>query len=138
MADQPLEEMTRGDDRTIEIVAAWPNAIPALGIAEGDPFPLDGKLLYFTAKFDRDQPDSAAVFQKNSTDNADDFDLRGDDNEIVWLDVNHADTENMTEKATLKCDLQATDLATSKVNTVWSGTLPIVLDTTQTSGIPDA
>jgi len=104
-------------------------------VTAGDPFPLDGKLLYVTAKLEVDAPDSAAVFQKNTEDDPGDFEISGDNNEIVVVNIDHEDTEGMTEGATLEMDLQTTDLSTEKVNTVWRGKLPVSTDVTHTSGI---
>lgn len=54
-----------GDDRTATIVATWPDAIPAEGIAKGDPYDLSTALeIWFTAKASVNDPDESAIFVK--------------------------------------------------------------------------
>lgn len=60
------EPIKRGDGRTFVLVATYPFSIPGEDIQEGDPFPLNGKTVWFTAKRHFDDDDSEAVIAKKT------------------------------------------------------------------------
>src|SRR5215217_6370836 len=61
-----LDPIYRGDDATLKVTASFPQDIPDQGILAGDPYPLTGKEVYFTAKRKIVQTDAEAQFQKST------------------------------------------------------------------------
>ncbi len=118
------EGMTRGDTRKIRIIATWPVAVPEAGIAAGDPFPLEGLTLRFTAR--RKIKDETPQFAKS---NGAGITATGNVAEILILP---ADTVSLMIKETvnLVCDLEVTTAA-GEVWTIWSGELPVRPDVTR-------
>jgi hypothetical protein len=123
---ETLAPIYRGDDRTIKITATYPEAIPDQDIEAGDPYPLGGLTLYFTAKFTAASVDEDALFQKTSTDG---ITVRASPNDhIADVEITAEDTEMMEEGSTLICDVQAMGAQTW---TIWKGYLPVYEDVTR-------
>jgi hypothetical protein len=111
----PVLTQDLGDDRTYTLPLKTP---------EGVAYSAAGKVLIFTAKFSKNDLDSAAAFQK-----AIGAGLTASGTNVI-LDVLRADTINLTERS-LYCDVQAQDEGTQKVITVWKGVLKLTRDVTR-------
>jgi hypothetical protein len=122
-----LDPIHRGDDRTIKVTATYPEAIPEQDIEAGDPYPLDGVPLYFTAKYKTTDEDVDAVFQKTSTAGAI-VARAAPDNHICDIEIAAEDTEGMEKGKDLICDVQVMGTQTW---TIWKGILPIFDDVTR-------
>jgi hypothetical protein len=121
-----LDPIYRGDDRAITVTATYPEAIPEQDIEAGDPYPLDGVTLYFTAKYTTKFSDEEAVFQKTSEDG---ITVRAAPNDhIADIQIAAEDTEGMAKGKTLVCDVQAMGTQTW---TIWKGLLPVYEDVTR-------
>ena len=120
--------MTRGDSRTLRVMATWPEDVPEAGATEGDPFPLSGKLLIFTAKTSTRLPDDDATFQKRS-DGASPGIVVGSPTNTAAIEIETADTDSLEQAKTLVCDLQVID--GTDIWTVASGTLRVNVDVTR-------
>jgi hypothetical protein len=105
-----------GDDRTYTLPLTTPGT--------GAPFSSTGQILVFSAKFNKDDLDPDSAFQK-----ALGAGLTASGTNVL-LDVLRDDTINLTAR-TLYCDVQAQDVATQKVKTVWKGVLKLSRDITR-------
>lgn len=127
MADEYTDfnlEMDRGDGRTITITATYPEAIPAEGIAVGDPLPLGGKAVYFTAKASLVQDDdSGALFKKTTSDG---ITVRADPNDhICDIVLQEPDTEGVRVTKEFYCDCRVLDATVGSPWTVAKGMLKV-------------
>jgi hypothetical protein len=130
MAD--LDPIDSGDDRLVVITATWPEGIALLGVDAGDPYDLDGKTIWFTAKRNKSDSDASAVFQKTSEAGGG-IEIDGGESNVAYVSIDSADTAEV-ESTTLYCDVQVKNEA-GKVFTVWKGLLPIESDVTQSTTI---
>lgn len=106
MAQEPFEidEITRGDGRTLTITATYPEAIPGQNIAAGNPYPLTGKTIWFTAKRRISDADADAVISKKT--GAGIEVLAGQTNK-ARITINATDTDDLPDQTvTLACDVQ--------------------------------
>jgi hypothetical protein len=126
MAD--LDAIDSGDDRTVTITATWPETVVSLGVDQGDPYDLDGKTIWFTAKRNKSDSDASAVFQKKTGDG---IEIDSTDSNIAYVSIDSADTADV-ESSGLYCDVQVKNEA-GKVFTVWKGLLPVESDVTQST-----
>jgi hypothetical protein len=124
-----LEEMKSGDSRELEIEAAWPEDVPSAGAEAGDPYPLEGKTVWFTAKKSRASPDAEALIQKTTEDG---IDVDPIDTNKAYVTIDSADTEGISTSDGLYCDVQVKNEA-GNIFTVWEGRLPISVDVTQST-----
>jgi hypothetical protein len=122
-------ESDMGDDRELEVTATWPEAVPALGVEEGDPFPLDtATKVWFTGKRKKSDDDADAVFQKTFPGGG----ITATDN-VGLVTLDKEDTEGLKvygDEVTLECDMQVLT-PTSKVWTVAKGQWTFLRDVTQ-------
>jgi hypothetical protein len=130
MAD--LDAIKSGDDRVVQITTTWPHDVPSAGAEAGDPYPLDGKTIWFTAKRNMTDLDVDAVFQK-TTETGGGIEVDATDTNIAYVTIDSSDTANI-ESSGLYCDLQVKNEA-GKVFTVWDGLLPVLADVTQSTTI---
>jgi hypothetical protein len=93
----------RGDTRTFTATATYPPGHPQAG----QPYPLTGKILYFTAKRSMDEPDSAAFFMKQVDDGIQV--LAPPNDHKARITVNGSDTARLTGERVFVCDLQVID-----------------------------
>lgn len=119
-------EMTRGDDRILKLTATWPEALPP-SIAQGDPYDLSGKALWFTAKLRKTDADANAVFQKTHLSG---ISVNPQKSNEARIEIKGSDTASLTKDAVLECDAQVKD--GEKVFTVASGKLRVKTDVTRT------
>lgn len=113
-----LGDMFRGNRRTFTIVPIDPNTNELFLIPE-----FAG--LIFTAKKNRSDPDSKAVFQKVNGQGIE-VDSAGN----VLIDVVSEDTNAINTISSLFCDLQCDDSAVGPI-TLWSGLLLIDIPVTR-------
>lgn len=103
--EQTTIAIARGDGRIIEVTATYPIDIPLQGITAGDPYPLDDKTVYFTA---RNKYNEAAtitpVIAKTSGSGI--TALAAPNNHIANITITSDDTEDLTQKK-LFWDLRA-------------------------------
>jgi hypothetical protein len=125
------ETMKRGNDRTLRITAYYPEDVPEVDALEGDPMPLTGRALWFTAKIEKDDPDPG-VFQK--TDIAGITPRDAPANNVADVEIARADTLSLTEDATLYCDVQVRT-ADNKIHTIAEGTLTVEYQITQAGSL---
>jgi hypothetical protein len=115
----PEDPITRGDDATLTVT---------IRDTEGDPYPLAGKTLWFTAKKKLSDPDEVAVISKTTGEG---IELLGGTGQAV-VRIDAADTANLPNKdTTLHCDVQMLD--GGKVWTVVKDTLIVEPDVTRRS-----
>jgi hypothetical protein len=124
--------MTRGDDRVATVTAAFPEAIPAQDVAAGDPYPLVGKTVWFTAKRRASDADADAVFQKKTGGGG--ITVRpSPDEHVAEVEIDAADTAGVSSSGeTLFCDVQ-TKNEDGKVWTVARGHLEVSSDLTRST-----
>jgi hypothetical protein len=118
------------NDRTAKFTATYPVAVPELGVAAGDPYPVETGALevWFTAKRLRSDADADAVIQKTLTDG----DVTVDGN-IVYVKVNREDLDALrpiTADVALFCDVQVKG-RTGDVWTVAEGKWKFTVSVTQ-------
>jgi hypothetical protein len=128
-----LEAMKSGDSRELEIETAWPEDVPSADAEAGDPYPLEGKTVWFTAKKSRASPDADALIQKTSEAGGG-IEVDPTDTNIAYVTIDSADTEGISTSDGLYCDVQVKNEA-DKVFTVWEGRLPIDVDVTQSTSL---
>ena len=118
-----------GDDRTARITTTFPVAVPEIGAAQGDPYPLDTALeIWFTGKKLKSDPDENAIISKTLSDG----DISVEDN-IARVTVFRADLASVRPIASdmqLYCDVQVKDAA-GKVVTVAEGKWKFTPEITQ-------
>ncbi len=122
-----LGDMFRGNTRTYSIVPLNPNTGEFFLVADDS-----SALMIFTAKKDRNDPDSKAIFQKTSG-----LGLEVDSAGNVLVELVPEDTSALRGMLTLYCDLQYQD-NTIGVITIWSGLLLVDVPVTRslTSSVP--
>lgn len=121
MADFALT-MARGDRRTIKIVATYPEAIPEQSIVAGDPYPLTGKTVYFTARKKYKETIAPLIAKTSLTSGG--ITVRANPNtHIADILLVSDDTESLTIEE-LNCDVRA-EPSTGEPITIAEGTLTI-------------
>lgn len=133
MADTlPNLQMARGDTRTIKITATYPAAIPEQNIAAGDPFPLNDKTVYFTARLKQfAAPDTQIAFAKRTGGQG--ITVRSSpNNHIADVAIATADTEGYAASTNLAADCRTKD-GSGNLWTVWRGTITIGANATRTT-----
>jgi hypothetical protein len=118
------------NDRTAKFTATYPAAVAELGVAAGDPYPVEtgADEVWFTAKLSKNDDDTAAVIQKTLSDG----EITVEDN-IVYVKVNREDLDSLrpiTVDQKLYCDVQVRGL-TGDVWTVAEGTWKFTVSVTQ-------
>lgn len=113
-------DMVRGDTRTITITASNPDSTP---------YVLTGKTVRFTAKRKITDADTDAVISKVSGSGITVMSNPNDNKAVIA--ILPADTDFITNKIRLMCDVQIKD--GSNVYTVATGTLTINPDVTRTT-----
>lgn len=124
--------MDRGDGRTIKITATYREAIPEQNIGVGDPFPLNDKTVYFTAKRKYSEPDDTTAIFKKTTGGGGITVRSSPNNHIADVSVVKADTEALERATTLACDCRAKAAGADPI-TVAKGTLTVSLNATRTT-----
>jgi hypothetical protein len=97
----------------------------------GVALPLTGYLIWFTAKPNSSQTDSASgVIQKTLTSGI----VVTDANKgLIRITISPADTAGINADTTYQCDVQIKKTATGEISTVGKGTMKVELDITQST-----
>jgi len=111
-------EMIRGDDREIVIEAVYPEDVPGEGITAGDPYPLAGATVWFTAESLR-----AAIAKKSGAGIA-------TSGNIATISIDATDTDNLPGRADFEWDVQIRT-AGGKIHTMAKGNLTVMPDITR-------
>lgn len=95
--DSTRLEVPRGDGVTIKVTAAYPDAVPEQNVDAGDPYPLSGKTLYFTARNRFNEASTVVpVFAKTTGSG---ITVRSDPNDhIADITIASDDTEDLAVK----------------------------------------
>lgn len=118
------------NDREAKFTATYPIAVPELGVAAGDPYPVEtgAEEIWFTAKVSKSDDDASAVIQKTLTGGG----VTVDGN-IVRVKVNREDLDSLrpiTFDQKLFWDVQVRAL-TGDIWTVAEGTWKFTVSVTQ-------
>lgn len=116
-------EMTRGDDREIVVEVAYTEDFPAVGIASGDPYPLTGATVWFTAE------SSVGAISKRSGSGIEISGSEAAEN-VATITIDAADTDALTGRTVYAWDIQIRS-AGGKIWTVADGRLTVVPDVTR-------
>jgi len=122
----PFElEFTAGNDRVATVTCAYPFAIPEQGIEAGDPMPVTGLAMWFTAKHNEADPDPG-VFQKTSGVGEGISARPPPNNHVAEVAFDRSDTLQFIDNgATLHCDV-AVMTADNNLWTVAEGSLTLL------------
>lgn len=119
--------MKRGDDRVLRVTATYPEDIPPTIVA-GDPYPLKGKMVFFTAKRTVVEPDADAIIRKQTGAG---IEVDATNTNIARVVIDKADTVVLgTREVSLVCDVQVVN-ESGKTFTVADGYLAVAPDVTQ-------
>lgn len=120
-----LDPMFRGD------TPIWRTIVT--NKADGSPFDLTGWTVRFTAKRNKTDPDSAAVFRLSSVDGTCTF-PDGEIAGVIYSQPERESTEALTADVNAYWDIQISrDGPTNQTYTIDWGTLPIKIDITRTA-----
>jgi hypothetical protein len=97
----------RGDDRTLRGTATYPEAIPEQDIEAGDPYPLTGLSVWFTAKHDFSDADEDAVIYATSAPGGGITVRPAPDAHVFDVEINGEDTQDLPNRdVVLHCGAQ--------------------------------
>lgn len=111
-------EMTRGDDRKIVMEAVYPEDVVEAGVAAGDPYPLDGATVWFTAE----SPQSTIAKKSGAG-----IETSGN---LATILIDATDTESLAGPTTYQWDFQIRT-AGGKIHTLAKGSLVVRPDITR-------
>lgn len=120
--------MARGDGRVVQVTATYPEAVPQLDIEAGDPYPLNDKDVYFTAR--RKFGEAATVAPVIAKTKGSGIAVRSSpDEHIADISITSDDTEDLSLKK-LYWDVRAKPVGQDPL-TVAEGVLLIVPNATR-------